>query len=230
MQIEYKDPRDLKPHEAHARIYLPGDIQSLVDSIKKAGKVKRALDITPEGYILGGVRRNIAAIEAGLDKVPTYVWRLSEDGQVEHILDDNLQRVKQWIEVANEIAEKRKLIGKRQGARTDRTDEEKINTQKQIAAELGIKPNVVRVLEKIHDKPEHHVVLKRDTEHNTVNKLETDFNKRLEVSGTTIIEDEFPVVDLEPHHCPVCHSYPRRIFTDYINRLMQYVDERDLGI
>lgn len=226
MQIEYRDPRGLKPHEAHARIYLPGDIESLVDSIKKAGKVKRPLDITPEGFILGGVRRNLAAIEAGLKEVPVYVWQLGEDEQVEHILDDNLQRVKQWIEVANEIAEKRRLIGKHQGVRNR---DEKINTQKQIAAELGIKPNVVRVLEMIHEQPEHHAVLKRDTVHNTVNKLETDFNKRLEVTDT-VIEDEFPVVDLLPHRCPTCHSYPRRIFTDYVNRLMQYVDERDLGI
>ena len=229
MELEYRDPKELRLHPTHARIYVPGEIQSLENSIKKAGQVKRPLDITPDGLILAGSRRNIAAINLGLPQVPVYVWNLSPDEQDEHILEDNLQRVKQWIEIANEIAEKRRLIGKKQGRRTDTTDEDKINTLKEIATELGLKPHAVQVLEAIHSKPEHHALLARDTTHNTINKLETDLAKRLMAAGT-VEDDEFPVVDLEPCPCPVCHGYPRRIITDYVHRLMNYVDEKDLGI
>lgn len=225
MELEYRDPKELRLHPTHARIYVPGEIQSLENSIKKAGKVKRPLDITTEGLILGGSRRNIAAINLGLPQVPVYVWNLSEDEQDEHIMDDNLQRVKQWMEIANEVAEKRRLIGKKQGQKTDA----KINTLKQIADELGLKPHTVQVLEAIHSKPEHWALLARDTTHNTINKLETDFAKRLMAAGT-VDEDEFAAVDLEPCPCPVCHGYPRRIITDYVHRLMNYVDEKDLGI
>ncbi|MBL0310157.1 MAG: ParB N-terminal domain-containing protein [Bacteroidetes bacterium] len=229
--MEFRNPKDLKPHEAHSRIYLPGETLSLEKSIERLGRViKHPIDITPEGEILAGVRRNQAAINLDMTEVPVNVVNLSTIEEiVEHIIEDNLQRVKTWAEVYNEIREKRKILGNRQGARTDTTKEEKIDTRKQIASELGIKPNVVRVLELIGDQPEHKSLLERDTEHNTVNKLETDYEKRLSVSEE-VVGEEFPIVDLEPHYCPVCHSYPRRIITDYVNKLMTYVDDKEQAI
>ena len=226
--MEYRDPITLKRHPVHERTYQIGDTLALEKSIAEKGIIE-PIRINPAGFILSGVRRNQAAINLNMKSVPVVAVDLPEEGDSEDILASNIHRVKIWLEVSNEIREKRAIIGKRQGERTDKSNEGKINTQKQIADELGIKQNVVRVLELIGDQPEHRELLARDTETNTIFKLETDYKKRL-AAAPEVDADEFPVIDLEPHRCILCQSYPRRIVTDYLNKLMRYVDESDTDI
>jgi ParB-like chromosome segregation protein Spo0J len=221
--IEYRDPRTLEPDEGYNDIYMVGDIEALAISIAKNG-VNVPLDITPDNRIITGVRRNVAAIQACLSAVPVNVLDLPKDKRQERRLESNIQRVKTWFEVYNEIRAKRDLIGKKQGARTDLTDAEKINTQHQIADELGIKHHVIRVLEMIGDKPEHKEILARDMQGYSLNKLETTYNKRL-ANADEVMDDEFPVIDLEPHNCPLCNSRPRRLITDYETNTIHYADD-----
>ena len=106
--MEYRKLSDLRPHEAHARIYVPGETLSLEENIKRnEGKLNHPIDVTPDGVILGGVRRHIALTNLGYTEAPVNILTLSEDDQVEYILDDNLQRVKIRLEVRNEVKEKR---------------------------------------------------------------------------------------------------------------------------
>ena len=226
--MEYMKLSDLRPHEAHARIYVAGETLSLEENIKRnEGRLNHPIDVTPEGVILGGVRRHIALTNLGYTEAPVNILTLSEDDQVEYILDDNLQRKKIWLEVCNEVKEKREIIGKKQGTRTDKTEAEKINTQKEIALALGIKPNVVRVLELVGKDPDHVNLLSRDVEHNAIYKIEKDFEKRKSATVQEVVDDEFPIIDLEPTPCPTCHSFPRRIITDYVNKVMTYVNDQN---
>jgi hypothetical protein len=225
--MEYMKLSDLRPHEAHARIYVPGETLSLEENIKRnEGKLNHPIDVTPDGVILGGVRRHIALTNLGYTEAPVNILTLSEDDQVEYILDDNLQRVKIWLEVRNEVKEKRAVIGKKQGRRPDTTDAEKINTQKEIAQALGIMPNVVRVLEMIGDKPEHIEILSRDMQKNSINSIEETYKRRLE-AAEEVYDDEFPVVDLKPKRCCTCGGIPPRIISDYVNNTLSYENDKD---
>jgi len=222
--MEFRDPKELTPHPIHASIYRVGDTKSLELDISENG-LKHPIEITPEGLIIGGVRRNISCINLGMPQVPVRVFDIPQDKTLNHIISDNLYRVKIWDEVYNEVAEKRKEIVKKQGARTDQTEEQKkINTRRQVSQELGLKENVVRVLELIGDKPEHRDILTRDMEKHTINMLETVYERRLETPEEDI-GDEFPVFDISPRRCPHCHSFPARLITDFENNTIRYLDD-----
>jgi hypothetical protein len=224
--METRNPKELAPHPVHASIYQVGDTRSLELDITENG-LKHPIEITPEGLIIAGRRRTVACINIGMTQMPVRVFDLPEDKVLNHMVSDNLYRVKTWDEVYNEIAHKRIEVGKKQGARTDQTEEQKkINTRRQVAEGLGIKENVVRVLELIGDKPEHREILARDTENNTVNALEETYKRRLAVSEEQY-DDEFPVVDLRPKRCCTCGGVPPRIISDYVNNTLSYESDKD---
>lgn len=65
--------------------------QELVDSIKARG-ILQPLLLTPEGILIAGHRRRVAARLAGLTEVPVLVRAMSEAEQLASMLAENMQR------------------------------------------------------------------------------------------------------------------------------------------
>jgi hypothetical protein len=222
--LTVRDPKELVAHPLYNTIYKVGDTKALELDIERYG-LKEPIVIIPPNYIISGVRRNTAHINLGKSSIQCRVLDLTaEDVILTDMLGYNLQRRKIWLEVSGEIKAKRKVIKNRQGARTDKTDEDKINTRKEIAEELGLKENVVRVLEMIGKDPAHHELLERDVETNAIYSLEKAFEKRHTSTGECT-DDEFPIISLKPRRCPTCGNHGRRIITDFDNNTMKYIDD-----
>lgn len=110
------DPRKLKPHPLNIKIYGNEDnISDLVESIRERGFFQNnPILVTQQGrylQIISGSRRRRAAIEAGLDSVPIVrVGRELSQIEIEsRILEENLHRIKDGIQVVREF-EHRKCI------------------------------------------------------------------------------------------------------------------------
>jgi ParB family chromosome partitioning protein len=67
------------------------DVDELAASIRAQG-VLQPLLVTPDGTIVAGHRRYLAALRAGIGQVPVLERALSEDQQLEVMLVENLQR------------------------------------------------------------------------------------------------------------------------------------------
>lgn len=85
----------ISPHPKNPRKDI-GDITELADSIKASG-ILQNLTVVPaeaegEYTVLIGHRRLAAAKLAGLKEVPCTIVNLSEDGQIEVMLTENMQR------------------------------------------------------------------------------------------------------------------------------------------
>lgn len=89
MQIEMRDPRELRPYDRNARTHSPRQIEQLAKSIRRFGFTNPVL-ISDGGEIVAGHGRVEAAKTIGLTQVPTV--RLSHLGEVErraYVLADN---------------------------------------------------------------------------------------------------------------------------------------------
>lgn len=95
LTTDYRDPSSLKPHPDNPRGEIDPDspeVVSLAESLTEKGMLQPIL-ITPEGRILAGHRRRIAALRAGLPVVPVVIRELRPSEFAEEIfLAENMQR------------------------------------------------------------------------------------------------------------------------------------------
>lgn len=129
MRYETRDPHALISHRLNATIYGQGDNDEdakLVESVRQDG-VLHPLIILPDGTIISGHRRRMAAIAAGLAEVPCIVRDdLASDDEItaalvaRALIASNKQRQKTREQMAREAAElaeiERKLAELRQRA------------------------------------------------------------------------------------------------------------------
>ncbi len=71
-KIEYLDPKALVPYDANAKIHSQRQIEALAKAISKRG-FDQPITVDDEGVIITGHGRTLAAIHAGLPKVPVIV-------------------------------------------------------------------------------------------------------------------------------------------------------------
>lgn len=118
----------------------------LVDSIKKNGiLVPLIVRPLPKGdkrlyEIIAGENRWRAAEVAGKEMVPCQIIQADDDKAMEILVDTNYTQRDQLtpMELARVFAEKKDIIGKRQGKRTDKSGEEGGNTRDIIAKDYKI--------------------------------------------------------------------------------------------
>lgn len=95
LPIEMWDVEALIPYEKNAKLHDKNQVNGIAQSIKKFGWVKsKVLDITPEGLLINGHGRRLAAIQLGMKKVPVVVH---------HDLSD--QDIKAFRIADNKVAE-----------------------------------------------------------------------------------------------------------------------------
>jgi len=121
--IEKIEIRKLRAHPRNHEIYGKLDVSDLVDRIKITKRIE-AIKITPEGVILSGHRRVMAADQLGYTEIDCVVMDLNPDQQIELLLDENcyrektkIQKIREGIvyqEIESKKSEQRKIeAGKR---------------------------------------------------------------------------------------------------------------------
>lgn len=85
--LEALTPNPLNPRGEIGR----ASVQELADSIRSQG-ILQPLLVTPDGVVVAGHRRRLAAMQAGLTDVPVIMRDLSEAEQIEIMLVENIQR------------------------------------------------------------------------------------------------------------------------------------------
>lgn len=89
MEIVLLDPKTVKPHPRNARIHSAAQIQQICDSIEEFGFTNPIL-LDEEGVAIAGHGRLIAAVQMGLEKVPTIqFFHLTEAQKRAYIIADN---------------------------------------------------------------------------------------------------------------------------------------------
>ena len=78
--IELRAPASLSPYARNARTHSPAQIQKLAASIREFGFVNPIL-IDATGTVVAGHARLSAALELGLEQVPTIELRHLSDAQ-----------------------------------------------------------------------------------------------------------------------------------------------------
>jgi ParB family chromosome partitioning protein len=104
-QSVWRDPAELKPNPVNPRVITNENVHSLVESIQSGG-VKVPLHITPDNVILGGHRRQRAAILAGVQSVPCIIRDIPPAEHLMFIIDENVQRASLSVIEEAEIYEK----------------------------------------------------------------------------------------------------------------------------
>lgn len=87
LALEALTPNPLNPRGEIS----PESVEDLADSIRSQG-ILQPLLITPDGVVVAGHRRRLAAIKAGLTEVPVLMRQLTEAEQLEIMLVENIQR------------------------------------------------------------------------------------------------------------------------------------------
>lgn len=89
MQIEPRPVTDLVPYARNSRTHSPEQIQQLAASIREFGFTNPVL-IDPDGGIIAGHGRVLAARDAGLEEVPTIVLsHLTDVQRRAYVIADN---------------------------------------------------------------------------------------------------------------------------------------------
>jgi len=87
---ELWDPDRLKPYENNAKTHPPEQIRKLANSIKEHGWRSKPIEIKPDGEIINGHGRWLAATELKMEKVPvTIIDDMTEEQIRKYRLDDN---------------------------------------------------------------------------------------------------------------------------------------------
>jgi ParB family chromosome partitioning protein len=91
--VEYRPLAALRPNPLNPRTHAPTttELTELIASIRAVGLLQPLL-VTPDGVIVAGHRRAVAAQAAGLRIVPVLVRALDEPEQLGAMLAENLQR------------------------------------------------------------------------------------------------------------------------------------------
>lgn len=89
LSVRYKEPQVLKPHPRNARTHSPEQITLLRRSIETFGFVRPVL-VDDDDQIIAGHAMTLAAIQLGLDNIPTVsVAHLSPDEVRAYLIADN---------------------------------------------------------------------------------------------------------------------------------------------
>jgi len=89
MRIKSQDPKKLVPYENNARTHPQSQIDFLIKSITEFG-FKMPILVDENNMVISGHGRRLAALQMGLDKVPTIAdGSLSEDQKRAFIIADN---------------------------------------------------------------------------------------------------------------------------------------------
>lgn len=73
-EVEYWDISRLIPYEKNAKQHSKEQVKKIAASIKTFGWIKaKAIEVTPEGEIINGHGRRLAALELGMKRVPVVV-------------------------------------------------------------------------------------------------------------------------------------------------------------
>lgn len=115
-----KSPKDLKPHPLNKEIYGEENADpDLIESIRTKG-ILETLVIRDDNVILSGHRRWLAAKALNLEKVPCRILSFSDPlDEEESLIEFNRQRRKTGSQFVAESRHLEKIIGERQGKRTD---------------------------------------------------------------------------------------------------------------
>lgn len=115
-----KSPKDLKPHPLNKEIYGEETADpDLIESIRTKG-ILETLVIRDDNVILSGHRRWLAAKALSLEKVPCRIISFSDPlDEEEALIEFNRQRRKTGSQFVAESRHLEKIIGERQGKRTD---------------------------------------------------------------------------------------------------------------
>jgi len=89
MQIEMKNPADLLAYENNARTHSDEQVEQIANSIKNFG-FNDPIEIAPDGTIISGHARALAALKLGLNEVPTVTLAgMDENSRKAYILAAN---------------------------------------------------------------------------------------------------------------------------------------------
>jgi len=96
MNINQKNTLDLSPHPKNAEIYCDSFDSELFESMKSNGfKLDHPLTITKDNIVICGHRRLAAAIELGIDTVPTITFESEDELDIEEkMYRDNIYRIR----------------------------------------------------------------------------------------------------------------------------------------
>lgn len=144
--FEYRDPNRLTDHPINVQVYGSGEegLEKLVGSVTKG--ILQPLLITPAGEVVAGHRRKLAAIRAGLSKVPCNVLsKKYSPAEIERmVLDANIVRVKTPEMVVREAQQRMRIE-----AELTKKDLAPGPTRKRVAETMGVSEKTVERGEKI---------------------------------------------------------------------------------
>ena len=101
MQVDYKNPAELKPYEQNAKIHTAEQIERIKSSIKSFGfRIPVLIDEANE--ILAGHGRTRAAIQLGLDRIPVVQIKglTEEQKRAFRLADNKTASLAEWDENA----------------------------------------------------------------------------------------------------------------------------------
>lgn len=203
MQVTYIKVADLSKHCQHFYAADERQLAQLVKSIREIG-IQAPLIVTKSHVIICGVQRWLAATEAGLEEVPVIISEVSEEDELFHMVEGNRQRVKTMSDFFAEIEVLKSHFGKKQGTRTDLTEDgQKHNTRKLIAEHTGLSEGNVYKLEKINElHPDMFALL---------DKKEVSINEAYERAKGTVPKQkgshpEQGLDEMLKYECPYCQK------------------------
>ena len=150
----------LKEHPLNARIY--GDSapeRALVESIKRNG-VLEPIVISRDNTIISGHRRVAACSVVGITEIPARKVDEHSDNLREELIEFNRQRIKTTRQRVNEIRFLRKILGRKQGHRSDlaptsvnidASSKRRTDTCSKIAKSIGVSTGTISKLLYIDD-------------------------------------------------------------------------------
>jgi ParB/RepB/Spo0J family partition protein len=220
-KIITKNISEVKNHPVNERIYtMSMSVEDLKESIQTHGQLT-AITINSEGIIISGHRRVKALSELGHQTVEAIVKDYdSKEDEVMEIIAFNNQRKKTYTECINEITTYKEMWGKKQGERTDLSEEneeeEKITTRKRISIALGISEGNIQNLEAINMNAPHLIPFITSGEYSIHSALEETKKIMKKVAEENGVEpkkrnpkalenkEAEEVIPIYTHHCDIC--------------------------
>lgn len=89
MKIEQRDPKTLQPYANNPKTHPPEQIDAIAKSIKEFG-FDQPIVVDPEGFIVKGHGRRLAALQLKLKTVPVIVTEGGSQDQLNRLLDNRL--------------------------------------------------------------------------------------------------------------------------------------------
>jgi ParB family chromosome partitioning protein len=182
--MEYRNPKDLKPHPVSINLYGDNHIDDILESIRQFG-ILTPLTITSNNLIISGHRRWHSAIKLGLDSVPVEIKNYDNElNEKRAILEFNKQREKTFSQKMNEANLIKEIVSDEAKLRISHTPTPTLE-EGETADIVGRKVNIgghttFRKAEKIWDKANNgdikakKLVEQLDKQEITINKAYQD--------------------------------------------------------